>query len=293
MKKTKKILSASCYSLIILILTACIPDSINLPTNEMNADIIIKTDEEASYVNALLFHEKHGPLYNSSKEEKFTALLGGETKPLTQSESKIYFDTGNFKLAINSLINTDKSYSTKFEGNYEGETIDVTLSRSEGQVSATSSVKIPEASLITMPIDGDTTSLNDILNTTWEPSGLSDKVTLHFNSNCTLNAFWRTHPLEPLTFNIKNGDRNFSIEVPDTGSFSSSVVDIVDLSKYKSDQDQYLVVSNMDCDVKAYITRKTIGTLSNEFNKGKMIAENTREMEGGFKVIQNSQWTNY
>ena len=168
MKKTKKILSASCYSLIILILTACIPDSINLPTNEMNADIIIKTDEEASYVSALLFHEKHGPLYNSSKEEKFTALLGGETKPLTQSESKIYFDTGNFKLAINSLINTDKSYSTKFEGNYEGETIDVTLSRSEGQVSATSSVKIPEASLITMPIDGDTTSLNDILNTSYD-----------------------------------------------------------------------------------------------------------------------------
>lgn len=282
-------------------LTACFtPDSIDLPTNEMMPNIVVKTDKDATYVNAVLWHNKFAALYELSDGEKFSATLAGNTKTLTEKDTESYFNGSNYSLTITTPGNSEKSFSTKFEGNFEEQTIEVTLDRAGNNIDTVSSVTIPLPSEITSPVDGSTALPDQSIDIAWSPSGLSDKVTLHFQSNCeTFSGQIKQSPNSGLfAIPITNKYRRFTVSAPDTGVYSASILDVLELSGYYQHEEPVnsgdignFVDVAINCPVNIYITRKNVGTLDTELKFGSIVAENTRSAIGAFKV--NANWKNY
>lgn len=296
------LLSAFPLLFISLFLLSGCTDSIKIETENLDANYVIYSDGESTRVSAS-FKEKNDLSLKISPEEKFFATTKGERKEMTRDQTPIVFDFSGLSLIYTSpLLNLKDSFSTKFEGDYQGEELTLEMTRSGKQTSSTTDVTLPPASDFQSPNGGDTFNPGDTINITWSPAGLSEKVGLHFVSECDISSLFYTSsasgefPLFP--FFLLNF-RSFEVWVDDTGSFDLSGEDAIDLGKYLAENVEkdetgsvmYISIPTLDCQVSVYLKRNETINNSDIFHSEKIYLETYRKLPSGIRVFAENGWS--
>ncbi len=218
MHKIIKKISILIMPLSVVLTTGCITDSLKIPTENFNADVIINADDR-QMVSNINITEKKNTFFTVNNTEKMYTTVDHDQQEMSKETTKLVLGSKDFGFAWDTgtdginLLN--ESYSAIYKGDFAEKVVEVEFARVGKQGAAKSTVIVPLASTILTPSDGDSVKFDGTIPITWSPSGISDTVKLRFDSDCIVEgkyywSFW---------WSAVSGKDVAVVDVPDTGSY--------------------------------------------------------------------------
>ncbi|MCY4045779.1 MAG: hypothetical protein OXE99_11935 [Cellvibrionales bacterium] len=282
-------------------LTGC-EDSIKIETERLDASYAIYSNSETTKVSAR-FEEKTKKQIKINDKERFFATAKDERKELSRNQTPYVFGIGSFKFQFNSSFTSlTDGFSTEFDGDYQGEEFVLEMTRDGQQTPSSTTITLPIAPEFITPAGGEDYTPDNTISVSWTPSNISEKVGLHFASECDIESqfFADTTPgQEPLFPFYLKSTRSFDIWVDDTGSYDVTGEEALDFGKYlaenineASDHDvMYITIPTLDCEVEVYLKRNE--TIENDgvFNSEKIFLETYRKLPETVRIHADDGWS--
>ncbi|CAA0092591.1 Uncharacterised protein [BD1-7 clade bacterium] len=271
------------------ITAGCIEDTINLPTNVFNSDVIVRASKSEMIVSATLSNKNNKP-FTVSGSEQFISNARSVEKSMTGDTVSLILTPGSslFDITLPGNLATfiKKGYSSTYEGEYQNEQITVTFDRANDEADAVSTVMLPLPSEITAPAVNAVYTVADDIVVQWDGAQSNGDVSIDFVSDCTkMNVSYGNVNIDsPILLYVTNKARRVSFTVDDTGSYTLTGLDALDLGALEADPETTYTVNEAECSTKVFLTRRTSGTLSEFLSGGSVIGETVRQLDGVIQI---------